>query len=104
MPSGFDKNFVRLCGAVEGFRSRYGVWPRKVRLFPGALEDLENSVFSDEMFGKLKAKLELVPDDAPIVAEDDEGRQYSYGKAGFPESKPAEWLGVVPDGPGKHEG
>jgi hypothetical protein len=39
-----------------------------------------------------------VEDDAPMVAEDDEGRSYNYGAEGFTKSRPdisaREWLGL----------
>lgn len=101
MPNGYDKNWVRLCAAVNGFRAEYGRWPTRVRLYAGALEDLRENVFSPESFARLTAKLRLVPDDTAMVAEDDEGRQYSYGEKGFPSSRPTptaqEWLDVHPD-------
>ena len=108
MANGFDKNFMRLCGAVNGFRVTHGIWPTRVRLFPGALEDLQRNVFSPESFAKLTAKLDLVADEAPMIAEDDAGQRYSYGDQGFPDENPEpdahQWLGVIPDGPGHEHG
>ena len=34
MPNGADKNFVRLCAALNGFRLRYGKWPTRVVIYP----------------------------------------------------------------------
>jgi hypothetical protein len=34
MPNGASKNWICLCGAIDGSRSRYNKWPTKVRLYP----------------------------------------------------------------------
>ena len=108
MPNGFDKNWIRLCAAIEGFYVSHGKWPSRVLLFAGSIENLKTDVFSQESFAKLVSKVNLVASEAPIVAEDDEGNQYSYGAQGFPEKRPkvsaVDWLGVEPDGPGKEHG
>ena len=101
MPNGHEKNFVRLCAAIEGFRERYGEWPTRVRLFPGTLENLR-SLFSAMDFETLNAKVQLVSAEASIVAEDNAGHSYDYGADGFPARRPeiraAAWLGVQPKG------
>jgi hypothetical protein len=108
MPNGVDQNWIRLCAAVEGFYGLHGKWPRRVLIFPQAIETLRTLVFSEESFVKLISRLELVPSECPVVAEDDEGNQYSFGELGFPEGRPSpsaeEWLGVQPDGPGMELG
>jgi hypothetical protein len=97
MPNGVDKNWVRFCAAVDGFFLEFGPWPTRVRAFPVALDDLR-SLFRNESFDRITAKLELVPGGSLFVAEDD---AYSYGDRGFPASRPRpraeEWLGVHPD-------
>ena len=104
MPNGFDKNWVRLCAAVDGFFQRHGHWPSRVIVLPASLDNLRENVFSEETFRVLSAKLELIPGGAPMVAEDAEGNRYSYGEDGFPSSRPSpsaqEWLGVRSDGRG----
>lgn len=102
MPDGYDKNWVRFCGAIEGFRVRHQSWPTKIRMSYGIINDFRENLFTAESFDKIEAKLRLVGDDAfIIVAEDDAGRKYSYGDEGFPETRPDidahEWLGVHPD-------
>jgi hypothetical protein len=101
MPNGDDKNWVRVRAAIEGFKVRHGTWPTRVRLFPAVLQNLREDLFSPEMFAKLTAKIQLISDEAPIVAEDDWGNSYSYGKDGFPHPRPdqhaTEWLDVHPD-------
>jgi len=68
------------------------------------METLRTIVFSEESFAKITSRIELVPSESSMVAEDDDGNEYSYGKQGFPESRPTpsaeEWLEVHPDGPG----
>jgi hypothetical protein len=99
MPNGHNKNFVRLCAAVEGFRSRYGQWPARVRIFPATLENLR-SLFTPADFEKLTAKVQLIPAEAPFIAEDDAGNSYNYGADGAPkrdgEALTPAWLGVTP--------
>lgn len=100
MPNGHDKNWVRLCAALEGFRSAYGSWPTEVHL-PEAYYENIASLFHPESFQKIKSKLTFVLDDQPFVAMDAEGRAYNYGKQGFPKERrdesAREWLGVLPD-------
>jgi hypothetical protein len=99
MSNGHNKNFVRLYIAIAGFRSRYNRWPTRVRLFPGTLDNLR-SLFTKEDFDKLTSKVKLVPDEAPFVAEDEDGNSYSYGAErmpkGYSDIHPAVWLGVRP--------
>ena len=100
MPNGHDKNWVRLCGAIDGFRVRYGRWPTRVRILPASLADIRDYLFTPEDYARIVAKVTLVADEAPIVAEDDLGGSYNYGQEGFPSERPtpraADWLGVTP--------
>ncbi len=100
MPNGHDKNWVRLCGAIDGFRARYGRWPTRVRIFPASLADIRDNVLTPEDYARIVAKVTLVADEAEMVAEDDMGGSYNYGQEGFPSKRPtpqaAEWLGVTP--------
>ena len=104
MPNGVDQNWVRLVAAVDGFYLEHGRWPSRVLLYGPAIKTLKTLVFSEESFAKLTSKIDLVSSESPVVAEDDFGNQYSYGKRGFPKSRPSpsaeDWLGVQPDGPG----
>ena len=103
MPNGYDRNWIRLCAAIDGFRSRYNRWPTRIRLFPGILSNLQERVFTPKTFQKIEERIQFVPDEAPIVAEDDQGAQYSYGDEGFSRTEPdvdaRTWLGVSPDRP-----
>jgi len=100
VPNGHDKNWIRVCAAIDGFRVRHGRWPTRVRLFPVALAELRDHLFTPADFAKINSKIALVADDAPMVAEDDTGATYNYGKEGFSKQKPdvsaAEWLAVKP--------
>lgn len=100
MPNGGDKNFVRLCAALDGFRQRHGRWPTRVVAYPAALEDLRQHVLGRAAFDAVTMKVALVEGNAGFRAEDDRGDSYDYGREGFPESRPnpsaAEWLGVHP--------
>lgn len=100
MPNGADKNFVRLCAALNGFRMRYGSWPSRVVIHPISLADLREYVLSPEDFRTVTGKVTLVEGDAGFRAEDDQGNSYDYGEEGFPDREPEssaqEWLGVSP--------
>ena len=67
------------------------------------IDDIK-SVFKPETFKKLESRIMLTADErAMVVAEDESGRRYVYGKEGFPRKKrgidAATWLGVEPDIP-----
>lgn len=102
VPNGDDKNWIRLCGAIDGFRVKYGKWPTKILLPEGILNDLKQHVFTKERFAKIEEKLAFVIEGLPIVAADDKGNSYSYGDLGFPKKRPEiiaqEWLAVYPVG------
>ena len=100
MPNGHDANWVRFCGAVEGFRVRYGHWPTRVRVSTGILADFREKLFTPDDYARIGAKVALIPRDAGIIAEDDSGATYSYWRDGFPKKCPSpsaeEWFGVIP--------
>ena len=66
------------------------------------LRNLQEDVFTSESFNRIEEHISFVPDESPIVAEDDLGGRYSYAE-GFPQAEPdidaRAWLGVVPDRP-----
>lgn len=100
MPNGYGKNWVRLCAAVEGFRSVHGSWPTEVHLPEVCYESIVE-LFRSESLEKVTSKLSFVIDGKPFVARDGEGRSYRYGEQDFPREHPGataeEWLGVSPD-------
>jgi hypothetical protein len=98
MPNGSDKNYVRLCGAVDGFRVRYGRWPTTTRLWPGCIDSLRHCL-SEKGFARLSERLRLVEEEgATVMVEDEEGRSYDYGTLGFPSVAPdivaSDWIGA----------
>jgi len=68
-------------------------------MYEWALRDF-HLIFTSEDLAQIAAKVVLVPDEVPMIAEDDTGAQYNYGKEGFPERthdiRAMEWLGVRP--------
>lgn len=101
MPNGHDRNWMRFCAAVNGFRNRFGRWPSSVRLASKYVDDLR-ALLSDESFGVLEEKLALRIDErAHFIAEDEVGNKYDYRREGFlqdrPEPSAEEWLGVHPE-------
>jgi hypothetical protein len=53
------------------------------------LADIRDHLFTPEDYDQILAKGALVADEAVMVAEDDQGGSYSYGKEGFPSESPA---------------
>lgn len=108
MPNGVDKNWVRLCCALEGFHAVHGHWPIRVRVYPESLRDLKRHLFRPATWRRITERIAFVADkEAPFIAEDAEGRRFSYGTDGVPgQATPVsaeEWLGVSPDRPGLYE-
>ncbi len=88
MPNSSDKNVVRLCAAINGFRLRFGEWPSVARLWPGCIDDLRYCL-SPEGFANVQEKLRLVESDGILIrVEDNMGRSYDYESEGFPEDEP----------------
>ncbi|MBV9492130.1 MAG: hypothetical protein JO069_20745 [Verrucomicrobia bacterium] len=99
MPNGHDKNWVRLCITLAGFRARYGRWPSRVRLPRACLADLRDDLLTKEDFAKITERLTLVPDERALVAEDDQGASFTYGETFSRPNRAAsarEWLDVQP--------
>jgi hypothetical protein len=90
MPNGGDRNFIRLCAAIDGYRLRYGAWPTSVRLSLSAIEDLRDHVLGKAAFEKAEIRIRFISDYA----------SYNYGKEGFPnrilDISAKEWLGISP--------
>jgi hypothetical protein len=97
VPNGHDKNWVRVCIAIDGFRTRYGRWPTRIRVPAGVLHDFR-LLFADIDFLTISSKIAFELDDVQIVAEDDEDGRYSYDDEGLSEPLPQvrtiDWFGV----------
>lgn len=98
MANGDDKNWIRLCGTIDGFQARFGRWPTRIRIMPVSYIDLVSHVLSPLGFALVSTVVELVPeDDAEFIAEDDTGDEYCYGVEGFPDPQPElnahQWFG-----------
>jgi len=96
--NGGDKNWDRICGAIDGFRVKYDRWPKRVRVPPMALVDLASQVLTPTGFDRVSSFVEIVPEeDAFMIAGDDSGAEYDYSKSGFPERDPGpttrDWFG-----------
>lgn len=99
MPNGDNKNFIRLCGAIDGFKQRHLKWPTRVVAHSMCIDDLRNHVLSPIAFQLVTDKVELFEGDAGFRAEDNDGNTYDYGSEGFPERRPTpsaqDWLGIA---------
>ncbi len=103
MPNGEDKNWIRLCAAIDGFKVRFGHWPEEVCLPQSVINGFDHADFKPESMSKIREKITLTGKDVPFVAQDAQGNQYCYGDEGFPKRRPKvdakTWLAVEPDGP-----
>jgi len=75
------REILRNFRCIETFRIQFNKWPTRVRLDPGFIRELQE-VMSDEDYGKLEGKIEIVSDDSNpydglYIAEDDEGNSFS---------------------------
>lgn len=98
MANGGDKNWVRVCAAIDGFRIRYGCWPKRVRVMPVSYVDLVSHVLTPLGYALVSSLVQLVPEEeAAMIADDDSGAEFNYGQEGFPdgEADPStrEWFG-----------
>lgn len=78
MPNGIDKNLVRLCMAVDGFRNLFGRWPERVVIPAISLDDIRNLLSSDQ-WDAVAAHVALIEGEATFRAEDDDGNWFQYG-------------------------
>jgi hypothetical protein len=105
MPNGSDKNWRRLCAAIDGFRVKYDRWPTRLLVHPAILANIRDHLLTSEDYAKVCGKVAIVEDDGPMVAEDDLGGRYSYGNEAHPIGETtlqaSVWLGVNPL-PGEH--
>jgi hypothetical protein len=100
MPNGHNRDWIRVCGAVDGFFSTFGRWPTHVEMPSDDCDALERS-FEPRDWHVLNSKLRIVrAENSLIVAGDGAGNSYSYGELGFPAVSPVPdaptWLGVWP--------
>lgn len=102
MPNGAEKNWVRMCAAIDGFRARYGRWPKRVRVHPMIFANLVGHVLTPIGFAVVSAVVGIEADtssepELTLVAVDDDGCAYDYGRDGFPEGfedqRAQEWFG-----------
>lgn len=93
MPNGHDKNFIRLCAAIDGFRAKYGAWPTKA-LLPEIVQRDLRALLGPELDRRLRQMLPFEASEEVAVA-DDRGHVFRYGtgvNAHGPRA--AEWLGI----------
>ena len=80
IPNGSERNWVRLCHAINGFRAVYRAWPTRVRLPEICLADLREHLFTPETFSKLETKLQFIADGSEFIIEDELGNSFSYAE------------------------
>lgn len=102
MPNGYDRNWIRLAGVLEGFFETHGHWPSRVRVNLTSLENLRNDLFTPASWDRMTERIQFIPDESVgMVAEDAVGNAYSFGQPHPRKSCPSvvAWLGVRPDVP-----
>lgn len=101
MPNGYDKNWIRLCVTIDGFFTRHGRWPNRVRIPAACATNLRDSLFKPATFHRLLDRVDVVVDESGFFAEDDTGARFDYDSCfrmpGGPTPSAATWLGVHPD-------
>lgn len=85
MPNGSDKNWMRICFAVNGFRSRHGRWPKEVRISPTLFEDVVGHVLTPAGFALISNVFAIVSDrdlseKVAIVAVGEFHDEFRYGE------------------------
>lgn len=106
VPNGHDKNWSRTCAAIDGFRMRYGRWPKRVRMSPVFFADVVGHLLSPAGYTLVSEYVRLVPDDeAEFVADDGGESEFRYGEdapSGRLLDPPSfQWFGqaIMRDGP-----
>ena len=81
MANGYDKNWMRICWCIDGFRARFGRWPKVVRVPDLVLSDLVSHVLTPIGFALVSSYVEIAPagEELKIVAEDGSGDEHPYG-------------------------
>jgi hypothetical protein len=85
MPNGDDRNWARICAAVDGFRGRHGHWPTGIRLPPTYFENVVGHVLNPAGFALVSSVFEFIPDndlaeDVAIIAVGEAGAEFRYGE------------------------
>ena len=108
MPNGHDKNWMRTCFAIDGYRAKYGRWPKRVRMIHWAFADVVGHLLTPAGFAVVSSFVELVPEEepeTPFIADDGGEAEFRYGTEEPPRRPPDpltfEWFGqaVLRDGP-----
>ena len=98
MPNGDDANWVRVCGAVDGFRVRYGRWPDRVCVSSALLTNLRDHVLTKAGLAVVESVFAILPGpEVRVIAEGGEGEAWNFGTEGFPSQNPdprtRDWFG-----------
>lgn len=77
-------NLVRILQALDGFFARHRCWPSVISLCADCLVDLATHHLTPFGFFLLQSKVELrVIPEVSIIAQDDAGRTFDYGREGW---------------------
>lgn len=97
--NGESRNWIRFQITLSAFRTIFGHWPTKIKLYSFFIDELKEKLSTSD-FSKLCGKIEILEDDKnPFLATDDQGNSFDYARArNIPEVSedidPWEWLGI----------
>lgn len=85
MPNGADKNWVRVCTAIDGFIAKHGRQPTFVEMNPYVFSDLVGHVLTPTGYALVTSLVRLVPggEEIGVIARDDSGAAFDYGMDEF---------------------
>ena len=83
MPNGGERNYIRLCAAIDGFRVRYGVWPTHVVVEQPYVDEIRDRILMPGEFDRLNRDVKIVAGDARFRAVGEHGTVYDYEADGF---------------------
>ncbi len=85
MPNGADKNWVRVCSAIDGFIAKHGHPPTRVEMNPYVFANLVGQVMTPSGYALVSSIIRLVPgeEDIGVIARDEDGAAFDYGMDEF---------------------
>lgn len=85
MPNGADKNWVRVCTAIDGFVAKHGHPPTLVEMNPWVFTNLVGHVPTPTGYALVSSVVRLAPGDEGmgVIARDDSGAAFDYGMDEF---------------------
>lgn len=95
MPNGADKNWVRVCTAIDGFIAKHGHMPMVVEMNQLVFADLVGHVLTPTGYALVSSVVRLVPggEGIVVIARDDLGAAFDYRMDDFQYDYDQPWAG-----------